>query len=188
MGKLIIVTAPSGSGKSTIVSHLLDTFPQLSFSVSAATRAIRPHEVEGKDYYFINEKKFKQYIHQRRFVEWEEVYKGQFYGTLKSELKRLWHNKKIIVFDIDVIGATDLKRIFPNKSLALFIKPPSIDALKQRLESRQTETPEKIAVRVQRATMEMKYEQKFDAIVVNDDLEHAKQNAVNIVRKFIEGK
>ena len=118
----------------------------------------------------------------------EEVYKGQLYGTLKSELKRLWHANKIIVFDIDVVGATDLKRLFPKKSLAIFIKPPSIDVLAKRLTARDTESPEKISMRVQRATLEMKYEDKFDAIVLNDDLEQAKINAINIVRKFIEGR
>ena len=188
MGKLVIITAPSGSGKSTIVNHLLDTIPSLSFSVSATTRPRRPHEIEAKDYYYIDVKKFKQYIHQRRFVEWEEVYPGQFYGTLKSELQRLWDQKKTIVFDIDVIGASDLKRFFPKKSLALFIKPPSIEVLRQRLISRQTESPDKIDIRVQRATMEMEYQDRFDAVVLNDDLEQAKRDAGSIVKKFILGQ
>ncbi len=153
MGRLIIITAPSGSGKSTIVNHLLKSFDQLSFSISATTRAKRTHEVSGKDYYFIDQHTFKQYVHQRRFVEWVELYPGQYSGTLKSELKRLWHQKKTIVFDIDVIGATNLKRMYPKKSITIYIKPPSIEVLRSRLVARGTETAEKLESRVKRATM-----------------------------------
>ena len=188
MGKLVIITAPSGAGKSTIVKHLLTAIPQLVFAISATTRAPRPHETQGKEYYFIHNDQFKQYIQQRRFIEWEEVYAGQFYGTLKSEFKRIWDIQKVVLDDIDVKGATDLKRVFPKKSLAIFIKPPSIEVLKQRLEARNTETPEKIATRIQRATMEMQYEDRFDTVLLNDDLEHAKAKAVNIVNRFILGQ
>jgi len=188
MGKLIIITAPSGSGKSTIVSHLLDQFPKLAFSISATTRARRPHEKEGKEYYFLNTPTFVRYIHQRRFVEWEEVYPSQFYGTLKSELKRLWQLNKHIVFDIDVKGASDLKRMYPKNSLAIYIKPPSLEDLRSRLEARKTESPEKIAMRLKRAEMEMKFENNFDAVILNEDLESAKRQAQLLVAKFIQGK
>jgi guanylate kinase len=186
MGRLVIITAPSGSGKSTIVHHLLDRIPSLSFSISATTRPKRTHEIEGKDYYFIDEKTFKQYIHQRRFIEWEEVYPGQFYGTLKSELHRLWTLKKSIVFDIDVVGATDLKRFYPEKSLSIYIKPPSLEILRQRLLARQTETPEKLELRVKRFSIEMEYENTFDTVILNDDLEKAKADAYRIVSKFLK--
>lgn len=188
MGKILIITAPSGSGKSTIVRHLLSTIPQTAFSVSAATRSKRANEQDGKDYYFISVNSFKKYIRQRRFVEWEEVYPSQYYGTLKSEIKRLWRQKKTIIFDVDVIGATDLKRIFPKKSLAIFIKPPSLEVLKQRLENRHTETPEKIATRLKRAGQEIQYEHSFDAIVLNDDLHKAQAEAAVLANKFIFGK
>ncbi|MEP7323640.1 MAG: guanylate kinase [Saprospiraceae bacterium] len=188
MGRLVIITAPSGSGKSTIVHHLLDNIPSLSFSISATTRPKRSHEIEGRDYYFIDDKTFKQYIHQRRFIEWEEVYPGQFYGTLKSELHRLWNLKKTIVFDIDVVGATDLKRFYPEKSLSIYIKPPSLEVLRQRLIARQTETPEKLELRVKRFAVEMEYEKTFDTMVLNDDLEKAKKDALEIVNKFINSQ
>lgn len=188
MGKLIIITAPSGSGKSTIVNHLLQTFPRLALSVSATTRARRTYETEGREYYFIRPSEFVQYIRQGRFVEWEEVYPGQFYGTLKSELRRLWSMRKGIVFDIDVRGAKDLKRMYPKNSLAIFIKPPSLGVLRQRLEARNTETPEKIAVRMARATMEMSFETQFDALLINDDLETAKYESELLIEKFIHGK
>lgn len=188
MGKLIIITAPSGSGKSTIVSHLLNQFPKLAFSISATTRARRAHESHGKEYYFMNTPTFVRYIHQRRFVEWEEVYPNQFYGTLKSELKRLWQLNKHIVFDIDVKGGGDLKRMYPKNSLAIYIKPPSLEDLRLRLEARKTETPEKIIMRLERAKMEMQYENKFDAVILNADLEQAKQEAELLVSKFIHGQ
>jgi len=188
MGKLIIITAPSGSGKSTIVNHLLDQFPKLAFSISATTRPRRPHENEGKEYYFLNTPTFVRYIHQRRFVEWEEVYPNQFYGTLKSELKRLWQLNKHIVFDIDVKGGSDLKRMYPKNSLAIYIKPPSLESLRLRLQARNTETPEKIALRLERAQMEMQFENSFDAVVLNEDLNQAKQNAQMLVDKFIHGQ
>ena len=187
MGRLIIITAPSGSGKSTIVNHLLKSFDSLSFSISATTRTKRSHETDGKDYYFIDIDTFKKYEHQRRFVEWVELYPGQYSGTLKSELKRLWDQKKTIVFDIDVIGGTNLKRMFPEKSLSIYIKPPSIEILRERLVSRRTETPEKLEARMNRAIMEMEYENKFDAIILNDDLEKAKEEAFELVRKFLAG-
>lgn len=188
MGKLIIITAPSGSGKSTIVSHLLDQFPKLALSISATTRARRPHETEGKEYYFLNTPTFVRYIHQRRFVEWEEVYPNQFYGTLKSELKRLWQLNKHIVFDIDVKGASDLKRMYPKNSVAIYIKPPSLADLRLRLEARKTETPEKIAMRLERATLEMQFENSFDAVVLNEDLQLAKTQTEQLVAKFIHGQ
>lgn len=188
MGKLVIITAPSGAGKSTIVNHLLANIPRLAFSISATTRAPRLHETQGREYYFISTDSFKKYIHQRRFIEWEEVYPYQYYGTLKSEFKRIWHDHRVVLDDIDVKGATDLKRIFPKKSLSIFIKPPSVEVLRRRLEERNTESPEKIKTRVERAIMEMQYEHRFDTVLLNDDLEQAKAKAVNIVNKFILGQ
>jgi guanylate kinase len=187
MGKLLIITAPSGSGKSTIVKHLLQSISKTAFSVSATTRLKRPGEIDGVDYYFISVAKFKSYIRQGRFVEWEEIYPGQFSGTLKSELKRLWAARKTILFDIDVIGACDLQKMFPKDCLSIFIKPPSLEVLRQRLEARKTETPEKIALRLKRAEMELGYESKFKKIILNDDLDQAKSDALRIANKFIFG-
>lgn len=185
MGKLLIITAPSGAGKTTIVRHLLSEFNSLAFSVSATTRARRHYETEGKDYYFLGQEEFKSLIKQEEFVEWEEVYADLFYGTLKKELKRLWDEDKNIIFDIEVKGATNLKKAYPDNSLAVFIKPPSIDSLIERLNKRKTESAESLKKRIDRAAEEMTYENCFDAIVVNDDLEKAFQEADKIVNDFL---
>ena len=185
MGKLLIITAPSGAGKTTIVRHLLNEFDSLAFSVSATTRARRHYETEGKDYYFLSQEEFKSLINQEEFVEWEEVYTDLFYGTLKKELRRLWEEDKNIIFDIEVKGATNIKKAYPDNSLAIFIKPPSIDTLIERLNNRKTESADSLKKRIDRAAEEMTYEHCFDAVVVNDDLEKAFQEAEKIVNDFL---
>ncbi len=186
-GKLIIFSAPSGSGKTTLVHYLLQ-HPELNlaFSVSAASRGKRPNEIDGKDYYFISPETFKQKIKNKEFVEWEEVYKNNFYGTLKSEVARLLNDGKNVIFDIDVKGGLNIKKQYPDNSLAIFVQPPSVSELKKRLQSRQTETPEKIKMRIAKAGEEMQYAKDFDVIIVNDDLEKAKKDAYKIVKSFIE--
>jgi len=186
-GKLIIFSAPSGSGKTTLVHYLLQ-HPELNlaFSVSAASRDKRPNEIDGKDYYFISPETFKQKIKNNEFVEWEEVYKNNFYGTLKSEVARLLNEGKNVIFDIDVKGGLNIKKQYPDNSLAIFVQPPSVSELKKRLQSRQTETPEKIQMRIEKADEEMQYAKDFDVIIINDDLEKAKNDAYKIVKSFIE--
>ena len=188
MEKLIIVTAPSGAGKTTIVHHLLRKFPELAFSVSATNRARRAHEIDGVDYYFLSTDNFKQRVTEGAFLEYEEVYDDQFYGTLKSEVERLWDLGKCIIFDVDVKGATSIKKAYPDESLAIFIKPPSKDILFERLKNRKTETTESLKKRIARATEELKYEDRFDKIVVNDDLERAFLESEAVVRDFISKK
>jgi len=185
MSKMFIVTAPSGAGKTTIVKHLLKEFEDLSFSVSATTRPPREGEVDGKDYYFLSEKKFKKKVAKGAFAEWEEVYPGKFYGTLKKEIKRVWKAKKHIIFDIEVKGATNIKKNYGAKALAIFIKPPSLEVLLDRLRKRDTESKSSIEERIGRAKQEMAYEHSFDTILVNDDLAIALADAETIVRNFI---
>lgn len=186
MAKLIILTAPSGAGKTTIARHLLTTFDNLAFSVSATTRARRAHEVDRKDYYFISPKEFRHLIAEGAFVEWEEVYENQFYGTLKTEIKRLWAAGKHVVFDVDVKGAMNLKKQYPEQTLAIFVKPPSSEILFQRLRQRNTESEESLQKRIAKATEELKYENYFDIVLVNDNLEDALEKATTIVRNFIQ--
>lgn len=188
MEKLIIVTAPSGAGKTTIVHHLLRTFPELAFSVSAANRARRVHEIDGEDYYFLSTDEFKRRVTEGDFLEYEEVYDDQFYGTLKSEVERLWALGKCIIFDVDVKGARNIKKAYPDESLAIFIKPPSKDILFERLKNRKTETTESLKKRIARATEELTYENSFDTVVVNDVLERAFLEAETVVRDFISKK
>ena len=184
--KLIIITAPSGAGKTSITRFLMDHFPQLAFSVSAATRAPRGTEKDGVDYHFMSTETFQQKIQYREFVEWEMVYEGKYYGTLKSELEKIWHNDKIPVLDIDVKGAIHVQGQFPNTSLSLFIEPPSVDELKKRLESRGTETAETLAARVNKAAYELSFKEHFNKVVVNDDLQKACIEASEIVQAFIK--
>lgn len=184
-GKMIIVTAPSGAGKTTIVRYLLDVFPDLAFSVSATNRERRAHEKDGVDYYFLSTASFENKIEQDAFVEWEEVYENQYYGTLKSEIDRLWKLGKHIIFDIDVKGATNLKKLYPEQSLAIFIKPPSVEALLKRLQGRGSETPESLRKRIMRAKNELTFEDRFDAVVVNDVLENALKEARLLIKDFI---
>ncbi len=185
MGKMIIMTAPSGAGKTTIVKHLLEKMDRLSFSVSATTRAPRKGEVDGKDYYFLSEKKFRKKIEKGAFAEWEEVYPGKYYGTLKKEIKRVWKEGKDIVFDIEVKGATNIKRIYEDKALAIFIKPPSIEELLNRLQKRDTESTSSIKERINRAKEEMTYQNNFDVILINDVLPIALIEAAEIVQNFL---
>ncbi len=186
-GKAIIFSAPSGAGKTTIVRHLMG-LPglHLSFSVSATTRTKRDYEHDGVDYYFISAEEFLQRLRNGEFIEWEEVYSGQYYGTLKSEIERIWNRGEHVIFDLDVEGGLNLKKILGDRALAVFVKPPSVDALVQRLESRSTETPEKIAQRVAKAHHEMEYEPRFDTVVVNDDLITALRQAEERVSHFLQ--
>lgn len=185
MSKLLIFAAPSGAGKTTIVHHLLDTFDNLAFSVSATTRPRRAHEVEGVDYYFLTPEDFREKIRQHAFAEWEEVYENQYYGTLKSEIQRLWQEGKHIVFDIDVEGAMNLKKQYRKEALAVFIKPPSLEVLKERLRRRKTENEKSLQKRLDKATKELSYENKFDLILVNDVLVDALKQAEQVVRDFL---
>ncbi len=185
-GKLIVFSAPSGSGKTTIVRHLLAQ-PELNlaFSVSAATREPRGEEINGKDYYFISLQEFKQHIKNEDFVEWEEVYRDNFYGTLKSEVERIWAEGKNVIFDIDVAGGLRIKKKFPDETLAVFVKPPSIDELKIRLKKRSTESDDKINMRIAKASVEMATAPQFDTIIKNYDLDVAKEDAYKLVQEFI---
>jgi guanylate kinase len=185
-GKLIVFSAPSGSGKTTIVRHLLKQDDlNLEFSISAATREARGEEVNGKDYYFMSLDQFKQHIKNEDFVEWEEVYRDNFYGTLKSEVERIWAKGKNVIFDIDVAGGLRIKSKFPEETLAVFVKPPSVDELKRRLKERSTESDEKINMRIAKAHVELATAPQFDVIIKNYDLEVALDEAYQLVKKFI---
>lgn len=185
-GKLIVFSAPSGSGKTTIVQHLLqEESLNLDFSISATSRDKRGQEIDGKDYHFISLQEFKNHIDQDDFVEWEEVYSNNFYGTLKSEVERIWAEGKHAIFDIDVVGGLRVKRKFPEQTLAVFVKTPSIEEMEKRLRARKTDSEEKIQERVAKAEREIKFAPDFDVILVNDNLETAKQEAVSIVKNFI---
>lgn len=185
-GKLIVFSAPSGSGKTTIVRHLLGIKDlNLEFSISATSREKRGSEVDGKDYYYLSLKEFKNKIKNDEFLEWEEVYRDNFYGTLKTEVERIWAMGKNVIFDIDVSGGLRIKRKFPEETLAIFVKPPSIDELKIRLKKRKTETEDKINMRVAKASAELATAPLFDVIVVNDDLEKALVQAEKLVSNFV---
>ena len=186
-GKVVIFSAPSGAGKSTIVNHLLKKFPELEFSISATSRAPRGNEQDGREYYFFSAERFRQLIAEDKFVEHEEVYPGSFYGTLKSEVERIWAKGHVIVFDIDVKGGVNVKRIFGDKAFSVFILAPSVDVLRQRLIGRGTDSAEAIEKRVAKAASEMEFAAgKFDYVLVNDDLETALAEAEKIIGKFIE--
>ena len=179
-------SAPSGSGKTTIVHHLLAQKElNLAFSISATSREKRGIEIDGKDYYFISSKKFKKLIKHEKFIEFEEVYTDNFYGTLKKEVKRLRKEGKNVIFDIDVIGGLNIKKQFSKKTLAIFVKPPSLKEMERRLRNRQTDSEEKIIERLAKAEREMSYAKDFDVILINDDLAKAKHEAYDVVRKFI---
>lgn len=185
MGKLVIFSAPSGSGKTTIVRELLSRFPQFEFSVSATSRAPRGAERDGIDYFFLSPEAFRQAVREDRFVEWEEVYEGTCYGTLRSEIERIWAKGNVIVFDVDVIGGLNLKRIFGNDACAIFVMPPSIEVLRQRLVSRDTDAPEVIDRRVAKAEFELTKASEFDRVVINDDLGTAVEEVSGILRQFL---
>jgi len=185
-GKLIIFSAPSGSGKTTIVRHLLSKYNNLGFSISACTRDRRGrNEVHGKDYYFLTPDDFKQRIDNNEFVEWEEVYPGGYYGTLKSEIERLWAAGKHVIFDVDVKGGLKLKEYFGERALAIFVKAPSEDAIKQRLMMRGTETEDSLSKRLFKVKFEMSFQDRFDVILVNDNLEAALTKAEELVENFL---
>lgn len=185
-GKAIIFSAPSGSGKTTIVRHLLANNPRLGFSISACTRDKRGRtEVDGKDYYFLTPEEFKKKIDEQAFVEWEEVYAGNFYGTLKSEVERIWNEGRHVVFDVDVKGGLDLKKYFGDAGLAIFVKVPTLELLKTRLTRRSTETEDSLSQRLFKAKFEMTFEKQFDVTIVNDDLGRALQEAESLVNEFI---
>jgi len=183
--KIIIITAPSGAGKTSITRHLLNQFPQLAFSVSAATRSARGYEKDGVDYYFISTQAFQHKIQENEFVEWEMVYEGKYYGTMKQELLRIWDMQQVPVLDIDVKGAIHVQQQYPDSSLSLFIEPPSVDELRRRLMSRGTETPESLQARVNKASFEISFKHQFNHIIVNDNLENACNRASELVRVFL---
>ena len=186
-GKLIVFSAPSGSGKTTIVQHLLQQKQLcLDFSISATSRKKRGEEIHGKDYYYISLKDFKTHIKNDDFLEWEEVYTHNFYGTLKKEVSRIWASGKHVIFDIDVAGGLRIKNKFPEQTLAIFVQPPSIKEMERRLRNRKTDSEEKIKERVAKAEKEMQYAKDFDAILVNDNLETAKKTACQWVQNFIK--
>lgn len=186
-GKLIVFSAPSGSGKTTIVRHLLGKEDlNLEFSISAATREARGEEVSGKDYYFMSLQEFKNHIKNEDFVEWEEVYRDNFYGTLKSEVERIWGKGKNVIFDIDVSGGLRIKHKFPDETLAVFVKPPSVDELKRRLKERSTESDDKINMRIAKASVELATAPQFDKIIKNYDLDTAKEDAYQLVKDFVK--
>lgn len=185
-GKLIIFSAPSGAGKTTIVKHLLTKFPSLSFSISATTRELRGDEKNEKDYYFITKEDFLHKVARQEFVEFEEVYSGTFYGTLRSEIQRIWDEDKHVIFDIDVEGGLRLKRKYEKDALAIFVQPPSLAVLKERLRGRGTDSPEKLQERFVKAEKELAYADKFDVILNNFDLHTACLEAEKLVGDFIK--
>ena len=188
-GKLIVFSAPSGSGKTTIVHHLLSLKDlNLDFSISATSRDRRGSEVDGSDYYFISPEEFKRHIENDDFVEWEEVYADNYYGTLKSELERIWSEGKHAIFDIDVVGGLRIKEKYPDKTLSVFVKAPSLKEMERRLRARKTDSEEKIAERLAKAGREIEFARNFDVILINDDLERAKDEAERLVRSFIEDR
>lgn len=185
-GKCVIFSAPSGAGKTTIVHHLLEENIGLAFSVSACSRDPRPNEITGKDYHFLGVEGFKQKISEDAFVEWEEVYTNNFYGTLKTEVERIWEEGKAVIFDVDVIGGLNLKRLFKDDAFAVFVKPPSYEELEKRLRNRSTETEDKINQRMDKARKELSFAEEFDTILINDDLSEACDSAKETVQEFLK--
>lgn len=183
--KIILITAPSGSGKTSIVNHLMKKFPQLAFSVSATTRHSRNNEKNGVHYYFISEPEFREKIHNKEFLEWEMVYEGKYYGTLKSDIERIWNENKIPVLDIDVQGAIHVQQQYPVNTIAIFIEPPSVDELKRRLKLRGSETDESLQARVNKSNYEMTFKNHFENIITNENFETACTEADKIVGEFL---
>lgn len=184
--KVLIFSAPSGAGKTTVVNHLLAQFPQLGFSISATSRPPREHEKHGKEYHFLTVEEFQKRVANKEFIEYEEVYPGLFYGTLKSDIDRIWSEGRVALFDIDVKGGINLKQIFGESALAIFIMPPSVETLRQRLEKRASDSSQIIETRVAKATLEIEDAKYFDKIIINDNLEVCLKEAEEIVAKFIE--
>jgi guanylate kinase len=185
--KIILVTAPSGSGKTSIVKYLLEKFPQLVFSVSATTRKPRENEKDGRDYYFISEKDFEEKIHAKEFLEWEMVYEGKYYGTLKSEIERLWSKKKIPILDIDVQGAIHVQQQYPVNTISIFVQAPSSKELRKRLQGRGSETEDSLEARINKSSYEMTFKNHFENVIINQDFEKACQEAESIVSAFLSG-
>lgn len=183
---MVIFSAPSGSGKTTIVRRLLDAGLPLEFSISAASRMPRNNEKDGVDYYFLSPEEFRKKIDNEEFVEWEEVYHNQYYGTLNTEIDRIWKNGRHIIFDVDVVGGVNIKKKFGSKALAVFIMPPSVEILEQRLRDRGTENEDSLAKRIKKAAWEIEYATRFDVRVINDDLETAVDEAYNLVAEFLK--
>jgi len=184
-GKLLIFSAPSGSGKTTIVRRLLDSGLNVSFSVSATSRKARANEMNGKDYYFMSADKFREKIKKNEFIEWEEVYSGSYYGTLRSEIDRIWKEGDHVVFDIDVKGGLNLKKLYKENALAIFIMPPSLKSLEERLILRNSENREKIIERLDKASYEISFANQFDQIIINDDLDKTINETIDIIKTFI---
>ncbi|MEZ5198304.1 MAG: guanylate kinase [Bacteroidales bacterium] len=185
-GKLVVFSAPSGAGKTTIVRHLLECGLNLEFSVSAASRKMRPNEIHGKDYYFITAEDFKQKIANNEFLEWEEVYHDHFYGTLKSEVQRIWGKGNHVIFDVDVVGGLNIKKHYGEKALAVFVMPPHVKELENRLRGRSTESEENLKKRIEKAEDELGFAKEFDKTIVNDDLQTALKEAEGLVRDFLK--
>jgi len=185
LGKSIIVSAPSGAGKTTIVHRLMTEIPALAFSISACSRSARPMEKEGEDYYFLGVEGFKKAIENQEFIEWEEVYTDHYYGTLRREVQRLWDEGKVIIFDVDVVGGLNLKALFKEHALSVFIKPPSVEILEKRLRARETESEERIALRIKKSGWELSQAESFDVCILNDDLEKAVLDSKTQVIRFI---
>ncbi|MBO6080598.1 MAG: guanylate kinase [Bacteroidales bacterium] len=185
-GKVIIVSAPSGAGKTSIVKHVLQYLPDLRFSTSATTRSMREGEVNGKDYHFLTVDDFKKGISRDDFLEWEEVYANQFYGTLKSEIQRIWDEGKTVIFDVDVKGGLNIKKYFGDNALAIFVEPPTIEELENRLRKRGTETDESLRKRVEKAEYELSFAPKFDKIILNDNLDDAREEMLHTIREFLD--
>ena len=184
-GKLIVFSAPSGAGKTSIVHRLLKTDLPLAFSVSACSRPMRPNEVNGTDYYFLTPEEFKQRIDNHAFLEWEEVYPGNYYGTLKSELTRIWELGKHVVFDVDVIGGINIKKLYPSETLSIFVMPPSLEELGVRLRIRDTETPENVTKRLDKAKWEISFSDQFDYLLLNDNLDRSTPEIKQVITEFI---
>jgi guanylate kinase len=185
--KIILVTAPSGSGKTSIVKYLLKKFPQLVFSVSDTTRKPRENEKDGRDYYFISEKDFEEKIHAKEFLEWEMVYEGKYYGTLKSEIERIWSEKKIPILDIDVQGAIHVQQQYPVNTISIFVQAPSSKELRKRLQGRGSETEDSLEARINKSSYEMTFKNHFENVIINQDFEKACQEAESIVSAFLSG-
>jgi guanylate kinase len=186
VGKLIVISAPSGSGKTSIVSYLLKNMETLSFSISACSREKRENEIEGKDYHFLGIEGFKRSIKEDSFLEWEEVYKNQFYGTLKSEVERIWSEGKTVIFDVDVVGGLNIKKQYPKECLSIFIMPPSVEVLAERLIGRGSESDESLQKRLDKAEDEISQNQEFDTVILNDDLSIACEETQEVITNFIK--
>jgi guanylate kinase len=186
VGKLIVISAPSGAGKTSIVHYLLKNMDALSFSVSACSRDKRENETNGVDYHFLGVEGFKKKIQEDAFLEWEEVYRNQFYGTLKSEVKRIWKEGKTVIFDVDVVGGLNIKKQYLKECLSIFIMPPSIDVLRERLSGRNSESEEKIEIRLNKASEEISRNQEFDTVILNDNFEIASKETLEVISNFIK--